>query len=153
MSIVILENVRSAYNVWNVIRTADALGRDVRLVWYTPSPFDTPKVKKTSLWAEDHVEIKRFDTTKDMINYTKQQNIMLIVAEITEKAEDLKSFIELYNNNKNNKQLAVIFWNEVFGVDSQTLNSVDKVVYIPMQWIKDSLNIWQTTAIFMRALS
>ena len=51
--IIILENIRSAYNVGNVIRTADALGREVRITGYTPSPLDHPKVKKTSLGAED----------------------------------------------------------------------------------------------------
>ncbi len=49
MNIVILENIRSAYNVGNVVRTADALGRDVRITGYTPSPLEHPKVKKTSL--------------------------------------------------------------------------------------------------------
>lgn len=49
MNIVILENIRSAYNVGNVVRTADALGQDVRITGYTPSPLEHPKVKKTSL--------------------------------------------------------------------------------------------------------
>jgi tRNA G18 (ribose-2'-O)-methylase SpoU len=48
-NVVILENIRSAYNVGNIIRTADALGRDVRLTGYSPSPEDTQKVVKTSL--------------------------------------------------------------------------------------------------------
>lgn len=49
MNVVILENIRSAYNVGNIIRTADALGWQVRLAGYTPSPTDTQKVTKTSL--------------------------------------------------------------------------------------------------------
>ena len=48
-NIIILENIRSAYNVGNVVRTADSLGRDVRIVGCTPSPLDHPKVLKTSL--------------------------------------------------------------------------------------------------------
>ena len=48
-NVVILENIRSAYNVGNVVRTADSLGRDVRIVGYTPSPLTHPKVLKTSL--------------------------------------------------------------------------------------------------------
>lgn len=40
--IIILENIRSAYNVGNVIRTADALGREVRITGYTPSPSRSP---------------------------------------------------------------------------------------------------------------
>ena len=55
MNVVILENIRSAYNVGNIIRTADALGRDVWLTGYSPSPEDTQKVVKTSLGAEKNV--------------------------------------------------------------------------------------------------
>ncbi len=47
--VVILENIRSAYNCGNIIRTADALGREVWLVGYTPHPEEQSKVKKTSL--------------------------------------------------------------------------------------------------------
>ena len=54
-NVVILENIRSAYNVGNVVRTADSLGRDVRIVGYTPSPLDHPKVLKTSLGAEQNI--------------------------------------------------------------------------------------------------
>ncbi len=60
-NIVILENIRSAYNVGNVIRTADALGREVWICGYTPSPLDHPKVKKTSLGAEESVAIQQFN--------------------------------------------------------------------------------------------
>ncbi|MBU0626469.1 hypothetical protein KKG31_03975 [Patescibacteria group bacterium] len=55
MKVVILENIRSAYNVGNIIRTADALGWQVWLSGYTPSPQDNSKVVKTSLGAELHV--------------------------------------------------------------------------------------------------
>ena len=49
--IIILENIRSAYNVGNVVRTADALEWNVWITGYTPSPIDHPKVRKTSLGA------------------------------------------------------------------------------------------------------
>jgi tRNA G18 (ribose-2'-O)-methylase SpoU len=72
MNVLILENIRSAYNVGNVIRTADALGRDVRLVGYTPSPIDHPKVRKTSLGAEESVGIQQFDFTREAIQKAKE---------------------------------------------------------------------------------
>ena len=65
--IIILENIRSAYNVGNVVRTADALGRNVWITGYTPSPIDHPKVRKTSLRAENHVGLKQLDYTSDAI--------------------------------------------------------------------------------------
>lgn len=145
--IIVLENIRSAYNVGNVIRTADALGREVRICGYTPSPLDHPKVKKTSLWAEESIPIMQFDYSSDAINYAKNHNIKIIAAEITPEAESLITFSEIPTDD-----IAIIFGNEVEGVLPQTLSSVDTVVYIPMQWVKESMNIGQSTAIFMRAL-
>ncbi|MBF0981075.1 TrmH family RNA methyltransferase [Candidatus Gracilibacteria bacterium] len=145
--IIILENIRSAYNVGNVIRTADALGREVRITGYTPSPLDHPKVKKTSLGAEDSVALKQFDYTSDAITYAKEQKIGIIAAEITPDAIDLQSFSE-----NDRADIAIVFGNEVEGVLLETLKTVDQVVFIPMQGVKESLNIGQSTAIFMRAL-
>lgn len=145
--IIILENIRSAYNVGNVIRTADALGREVRITGYTPSPLDHPKVKKTSLGAEESVPIMQFDYSSDAINYARKQQIPIIAAEITPDAIDLTNF-----SYGHSWDIAIIFGNEVEGVLPDTLKSLDHIVYIPMQWTKESLNIGQSTAIFMRAL-
>ena len=142
--IVVLENIRSAYNVGNVIRTADSLWWEVRLTGYTPSPLDNPKVKKTSLWAEENVGLRQFDYTEDVIEECKRLNISYIAAEITPTATSLADFSVDFSWD-----IAIIFWNEVEWVLPQTLQNVEKVVYIPMQWIKESMNIWQSTAIFM----
>ena len=72
MKVVILENIRSAYNVGNVVRTADALGRKVRITGYTPSPLDHPKVRKTSLGAEATTDIQQFDSSADAIKKAKE---------------------------------------------------------------------------------
>ena len=145
--IIILENIRSAYNVWNCIRTADALGREVRLTGYSPCPFDNPKVKKTSLGAEDHVHLRQFNYTEDAILEAQKLWITIIAAEITPEAKSLDTY-----SLKSDWDLAIIFWNEVEGVLPQSLNAVDEVVFIPMRGSKESLNIGQSSAIFMRAL-
>jgi tRNA G18 (ribose-2'-O)-methylase SpoU len=142
--IVVLENIRSAYNVGNVIRTADSLWWEVWITWYTPSPVDNPKVKKTSLWAEENVWLRQFDYTEDVIKECKNLDIPCIAAEITNEAVSLWEYSESFSWD-----IAIVFWNEVEWVLPQTLNSVERVVYIPMQWIKESMNIWQSTAIFM----
>lgn len=145
MNVVILENIRSAYNVGNIIRTADALWWQVRLTGYTPSPVDIPKVKKTSLGAENNVGLKQFNTTLEAIEYAKSQHLFVIAAEVTNGSMALEKF-----ERKGN--VAVIFGNEVEGVLPQTLRKVDEVVHIEMKWVKESLNVGQTTAIFMREL-
>ena len=144
MKVVILENVRSAYNVGNVVRTADALGRKVRIVGYTPSPIDHPKVRKTSLGAEETTDIQQFDTSTDAIKKAKELWLQVIAAELTPTAVSLSDF-----SPSSSKEIAVMFGNEVEGLLEQTLHEVDAIVQIPMLWIKESLNIWQSAAIFM----
>ena len=145
--IIILENIRSAYNVGNMIRTADALWREVWIVWYTPSPLDSPKVVKTSLWAENTVNLRQFDFTMDAINEAKKIWLQIVAAELTPDSIALSDF-----SRPSNQWIAVIFWNEVDGVMEKTLKEVDAVIQIPMQWIKESMNVGQSSAIFMREL-
>ena len=145
--IVILENIRSAYNVGNRIRTADSLWWEVWIVWYTPSPKDNPKVCKTSLGAENTVGLRQFDFTIDAINEARKLWLEIIAAELTEASISLWEYI-----SKSQNWIAVIFGNEVDGVMEKTLKEVDTVVEIPMQWIKESMNVGQSTAIFMREL-
>ena len=147
MKIIILENIRSAYNVGNIIRTADSLGRQVWLTGYTPSPLDNKKVVKTSLGAEANVGMRQFDTTADAIDEAKKNTCTVIAAEITPDAKSLSTFSQTKKSD-----IAVVFGNEVEGVLASTLKLVDCVVYIPMQWVKESMNVGQSTAIFMRAL-
>ena len=145
--IVILENIRSAYNVWNIIRTADSLWWEVWIVGYTPSPVDNPKVCKTSLWAENTVWLRQFDFTIDAIQEAREMWLEIIAAELTENSVSLGEYV-----CKSENWIAVIFGNEVDGVMPKTLKEVDWVVEIPMQWIKESMNVGQSTAIFMREL-
>ncbi len=143
MNVVILENIRSAYNVGNIIRTADALGWKVWLTWYTPSPLTVPKVKKTSLGAEETVDLKQFGFTKEAIDSAKELGLSVLAAEITPEA------IAVNEYKKKWAGVAVIFGNEVEWVLEETLKMVDDVVYIPMNGIKESLNVWQSSAIVM----
>ena len=143
-NIVILENIRSAYNVWNIIRTADSLWWEVWICWYTPSPVDNPKVCKTSLWAENTVWLRQFDFTIDAIEEAREMWLEIIAAELTENSVSLWEYV-----CKSDNGIVVIFGNEVDGVMDKTLKEVDNVVEIPMQWIKESMNVGQSTAIFM----
>jgi 23S rRNA (guanosine2251-2'-O)-methyltransferase len=115
MQVIILENIRSAYNVGNVLRTADALGRNVWIVGYTPSPLDHPKVRKTSLGAEENVHLQQFDFTLQAIEHAKHLGMQVIAAEITEHADSLTTFSPLHSD------IAVIFGNEKEGILESTL--------------------------------
>lgn len=73
---------------------------------------------------------------------------IVIAAEVTPKALALDNFTK-----QKKSDVAIVFGNEVEGVLSSTLQLVDYVVYIPMHGIKESLNVGQSSAIFMRALT
>jgi len=145
----ILENIRSAYNVGNIIRTADALWYDIILAGYSPSPFENPKVIKSSLWAEKSVNIKTFYNPIEALNYAKEEYNYLIWAELTDDAIDIEIGRKLIENNNG---FAIVFGNEVDGVTLETLEKLDKIFFIPMKWIKESLNVCESAAIFMYAL-
>jgi len=146
MNVVILENIRSAYNVGNIIRTADALGWQVRLTWYSPSSEDNQKVTKTSLGAENNVGLKQFGYTPEAIELAKKEWMLVIAAEITKDSLPLDTLKKTTHSG-----IAIVFGNEVDGVLDSTLKIVDHVVHIPMYGIKESLNVGQSSAIFMRA--
>ena len=146
-NIVILENIRSAYNVGNIIRTADSLWWKVWITWYTPSPVDNPKVCKTSLWAENAVWLKQFDFALDAIKEAREMWLEIIAAELTEKSVSLWDYSCSSENG-----IAIVFGNEVDWVTEKTLKEVDAIVEIPMKWIKESMNVGQSSAIFMREL-
>jgi len=145
-NIILLENIRSAYNVWNIIRTADSLWRDVWLSGYTPHPVEQPKVVKTSLGAEETVGLERFDNTQEAIEKAKNLNFLVLAGELHDKAIALDKISKILNYW--NKKI-LILWNEVDGVLNSTLKSVNEIVYIPMNWIKESMNVGQSAAIFM----
>jgi len=148
MPTIALENIRSAYNVWNIIRSADALWFDVILLGYSPSPFENEKVLKTSLWAEKNVKISQFYNNKKWLDFIKNNFPTIIAAELTENAikiQDLKKHIKW--------DCCIIMWNEVNGVSLETLEQVDLVSYIPMKWIKESMNVCEAASIFMYEIS
>ena len=148
-NIILLENIRSAYNVWNIIRTADSLWRDVWLSGYTPHPDEQPKVKKTSLWAEETTGLERFDNALVAIKKARELWYMILAWELDDRAVALDDFSNKLNLNKKSQNKLIILWNEVDWVLDSTLSAVDEIVYIPMNWVKESMNVGQSAAIFM----
>ena len=110
---------------------------------YTPMPDDSKRVGKSALGAENHVSCQSFPTTQQAIDAARKLWCVVVAAEITESAVALDTY--RYSGDS----IVVILWNEVVGVDQSTLESVDDVVYIPMQGHKESLNVGQTAAICM----
>jgi 23S rRNA (guanosine2251-2'-O)-methyltransferase len=134
--IAVLENVRSAYNVGSVFRTADAfLLEGIYISGYTARP-PHKEISKTALGAQDSVTWKYFNNTKLAIEELKQRNYTVYAVEQTAGSISLQYFPKL-----NIDKVAFIFGNEVAGVEQQTILQCDGSIEIPQFGMKHSLNI------------
>lgn len=134
--IVVLENVRSAYNVGSVFRTADAfLLKSVYICGYTAHP-PHKGIKKTALGADETVKWKYFEEIKDAIEELRKEDYKIFAVEQVENSIGLHNF-----NFDSEEKIAVIFGNEVTGVEQSTIHVCDGCIEIPQLGMKHSLNI------------
>jgi len=132
--VVILENVRSAYNVGSVFRTADAfLLESIYLCGYTAFP-PHKEIRKTALGAEETVAWKHFKEIQEAIKELRNKGYRIFAVEQAVESIKLHEF-------KNVGKTAVIFGNEVSGVDQSTIALTDGCIEIPQLGMKHSLNI------------
>jgi 23S rRNA (guanosine2251-2'-O)-methyltransferase len=133
--IVILENIRSAYNVGSVFRTADAfLLQAIYICGYTAFP-PHKEIKKTALGAEDSVTWKHFKNIAEAIEEIKAEGFKLYAVEQAVESWKLGSF------ETEEDKIAVVFGNEVTGVEQNTIALCDGVIEIPQLGMKHSLNV------------
>jgi tRNA G18 (ribose-2'-O)-methylase SpoU len=132
--IVVLENVRSAYNVGSVFRTADAfLIEAIYLTGYTAKP-PHKEIKKTALGAEETVTWKHFANASVAIDELKQHGYK------TYAIEQVENSISLEKTSFTDK-IALVFGNEVSGIEQSTISLCDGCIEIPQLGMKHSLNI------------
>ena len=132
--IAVLENVRSAYNVGSVFRTADAfLIEAVYLCGYTAFP-PHKEIRKTALGAEETVLWKHFKNIKDALDELRLQGYAIYAVEQVQGSIPLHAF-------RSDQKTAVIFGNEVTGVEQSTIVQTDGCIEIPQWGMKHSLNI------------
>jgi 23S rRNA (guanosine2251-2'-O)-methyltransferase len=133
--IVVLENIRSAYNVGSIFRTADAfLLQSIYLCGYTAYP-PHKEIKKTALGAEDSVSWKHFKNTGEAIAEIRSDGFQVYAVEQAVDSWKLGSF------ETDNDKIAVIVGNEVTGVEQSTIALCDGVIEIPQLGMKHSLNV------------
>jgi len=133
-AIVVCHNIRSAFNVGSVFRTADAAGVDkILLGGYSAHP-PHPKLLKVSLGAEETVAHERAGQIWRQLDSLKKQGYQVLALEKTKKAENLFNF-------KSKKPFVLILGNEKRGLSPKILKRCDKVLFIPMRGKKESLNV------------
>ena len=134
--IAVLENIRSAYNVGSVFRTADAfLLEAIYITGYTAQP-PHKEIKKTALGAEDSVTWQHFPDANAAIEQLRAAGYKVFAVEQVEKSISLEKF-----KSKPGDKVAVIFGNEVSGVEQTTIEQCDGCIEIPQLGMKHSLNI------------
>jgi tRNA G18 (ribose-2'-O)-methylase SpoU len=134
----LLDNVRSAWNVGAIFRTADGLGiRRLHLCGITPTP-ENESVRKTALGAEQAIP---WTHARNAVSYAaslKAAGNTLVALEQDERSIPLTRFIKTQSASL---PLILIVGNEVTGVDPGLLELSDHIVHIPMLGRKKSLNV------------
>ena len=134
--IVVLENIRSAYNVGSVFRTADAfLLQSIYLCGYTAHP-PHKEIRKTALGAEETMSWKYFKKTSEAIEELRTENYKIFGIEQTVDGLMLQAA-----GVGPEERIAVVFGNEVSGVEQSTIELTDGCIEIPQLGMKHSLNI------------
>lgn len=142
--IIVLDNLRSAYNVGSVFRTADAFAISaIYLIGITATP-ENKEVIKTSLGAEKSIEWWYFKTASECIELLKQTNTLIYCIEQTTNSLVLDCFTP-----KSEFRSAFIFGNEVKGVSEFIINHSDACIEIPQFGTKHSFNVSVTAAIVL----
>ena len=136
---IVLDNIRSAFNVGSIFRIAECLGAsEIHLCGYTPLP-SNESVQKTSMNTYNLVPTLHFQNVHESLEYLKKKNIPLFALETAKKSISL-------DQSKLSGPCAFVFGNERFGLDPKTLSFCDEVISIPTFGNKNSLNVANTTA-------
>lgn len=149
--ILVLDNIRSFYNVGAIFRTADGAGvGKIFLTGITGYPTQSPRaqrqIAKTALAAMDNVEWEYSRTTLKTLKSLKSQGYQIVVLEQTKKSVE-------YTKTKYIFPIALIVGHEIKGVGDSVLKLADQVVEIPMHGKAKSLNVAVATGIMLYHLS
>jgi len=134
--VLVLDNIRSAHNVGSAFRTADAFGVDkIYLGGICPVP-PSPELRKVALGAEEVVPFEHVDNVVDLVARLQDQGYTVVAVEQTVHSVKLDSF-----QQEPGKKYALVFGNEVDGVQQEVVDACNYALEIPQQGTKHSLNV------------
>lgn len=132
---VLLDNIRSVYNVGSIFRTSDAaLIKKLYLTGYTPHP-PRKDIEKTALGAIESVPWEYHKNPIDIIKLLKQEDVKIVALEITDAS------IPYYEVKPSHFPLCLVIGNEITGISDEVLSMCDISIEIPQFGIKHSLNV------------
>lgn len=134
--IIVLDNIRSLNNVGSFFRTADSfLLEGIYLCGITGKP-PHREIEKTALGATLSVDWKYFETTQQAIIELKKNAYTILAVEQSDNSIYLQNF-----DLNNSKKIALIFGNEVTGINTSIMAMCDAIIEIPQMGTKHSLNV------------
>lgn len=130
----ILDNIRSMYNVGAIFRTADAARiKKLFLCGITATP-PRKEIEKTALKTIEYVPWEYCQSAKQLVLTLKEKGVQIVALEQTDESIDYRTF-------RYKKPLAIVIGHETEGVDKDVLDLCNAAVEIPMQGIANSLNV------------
>lgn len=140
--IIVLDNIRSLNNIGSVFRTGDAfLIEKIYLCGITAKP-PHKDIHKTALGSTDTVDWEYTEDTLALVKKLKTENVKVLSIEQAKNAKQLNDFTP-----KQQTTYAVVFGNEVKGVQQDVVSASDAVIEIPQFGTKHSLNISVSTGV------
>lgn len=132
---VLLDSIRSSYNVGSIFRTSDGVMIEkIFLCGYTPTP-ENKDVLKTALGSQESVQWEYVKDPKEVIEKLKSEGVKISALELTEKSTDYAKV------NPAGFPFCLILGNEISGVSQDLLDMCDFTIEIPQYGIKQSLNV------------
>lgn len=139
---VVLDNIRSQHNIGSIFRTSDAFRIEkIYLCGISATP-PNREIQKTALGATESVVWKYFENTSLAINELKNSGYLIISIEQVEGSTKLNEFVP-----EKNKKYALVFGNEVKGVEQEIVDLSDICLEIPQFGTKHSFNVSVTAGI------
>lgn len=142
--VVVLDNVRSAFNVGSIFRTGDGFGVTKIYLCGITCQTDNRELQKTALGAEMSIPSEYSTETIEVIKKLKTQGYQIISLEQTKNSISL---LDLKLDKS--KNYALVVGNEVEGVSNEAINASDIVIEIPQVGSKHSLNVSNATSIVL----
>jgi len=145
--VLILDNVRSLNNVGSVFRCSDAFRiKALYLCGLTGTP-PNKEIEKTALGATQSVAWQHVETTAAAVSQLKSEGYLVYAIEQVENS------IMLQNFSSSTKKVALVFGNEVYGVEQEVIDLCDGAIEIPQYGTKHSLNIAVSAGIVLWELA
>lgn len=134
---VLVDNIRSAWNVGSILRSADGFGFEhAYLCGITPTP-DQAEVRKTALGAEEFVTWSSHPNALETVHELRKSGSQILALEKVKEAIPL----QVAATGLHHSPAVLVVGNEVTGIDPDILSLADRVVYIPMHGQKRSFNV------------